>query len=124
VLGDRLSDPDDVGLLKSVATHHGASNLSGNRHHRRAVHVRGREAGDQIGGAGAGGGDADPCSPGGAGIAIGRVRRRLLVPDENVTQTGKLRQRVIERHDRAAGVAEEELDSLFKQRAAEDLRAG
>jgi hypothetical protein len=50
--------------------------------------------------------------------------RGLLVPHQHVAQTGILRQRVIERHDRAAGIAEEQVHPLLLQGAAEDLGAG
>jgi hypothetical protein len=47
---------------------------------------------------------------------------RLLVTDQHVPQAGMLRKRMIKGHDRATGIAEEDLDALLQQRAAEDLR--
>ena len=65
-----------------------------------------------------------PARPVAPGVPVGRVRRSLLVPHQHVAQAGKLGERVVERHDRAAGVAEEDFDTLFEQGTAEDLGAG
>src|SRR2546422_6553897 len=44
-------------------------------------------------------------------VAVRRVRRRLLVPHQDMAQPRMLRQRVEERHDRAAGIPEDHLRS-------------
>src|SRR5881396_2428601 len=54
---------------------------------------------------------------------VGRVGRRLLVPHQDVPQAGVVRQRMIERHDGAAGIAEDHFDPGIHQRPAQDLRA-
>ena len=124
VLGDRLGDADDVGLLERVAPDHRARHLAGDRHQRRAVHVRGGDAGHQVGGARPRGGDAHAGAAAGACVAVGRVRRGLLVPHQHVPERRVLGQRVVERHDRAARVPEHDIDPLVQQGAAEDLGAG
>ena len=102
----------------------GAGHLPGDRDDRRVVHVRGGEAGHQVGGPRPGGGDAHAGPPRGAGIAVGGVRRGLLVPHQDVPQARELGQRVIERHDRAAGIPEQDVHALLEEDAAEDLGAG
>ena len=124
MLGDWLGDADDVGLLKGVPPHHGPGDLTGDGDDGRAVHVRRREAGHQVGGAGPRGRDAHAGPAAGPGVTIGRMRRGLLVADEDVPEPGVLRQRVIERHDRAAGIAEQQIHALLEQCPAEDLGAG
>ena len=124
VLGDRLGDADDVGLLEGVPSDHGARHLPGDRHQRRVVHVGRGDAGHQVRGSRSRGGHADARPAAGAGVAVGRVGRRLLVAHQHVAQPGVLGQRVVERHDRAAGIAEQDVHALLEQGPAEDLRAG
>ena len=102
VLGDRLGDADDVGLLEGVPADHRPRHLPGDGDQRRAVHVGRGDAGHQVGGAGPGRGDAHARPAAGARIAVGGVRRGLLVPHQHVPQRRVLGQRVVERHDRAA----------------------
>ena len=109
---------------KASRPDHGARHLAGDRDHRRVVHVRRGEAGHQVGGARPRGGDAHARPPARAGVAVGGVGRGLLVPHQHVAEPGILRQRVVERHDRAAGIAEEQVHALLEQGPAEDLGAG
>ncbi len=71
----------------------------------RVEHGRG-DAGDEVGGAGAGGGHADADLAGGAGVAVGHVRGALLVADEDVVDR-ELAQGVVGGEDGSAGVAED-----------------
>jgi len=124
VLGDRLGDADDVGLLKGVTAHHRPRDLTSDRDHRGVIHVRGGQAGDQIRCPGPGGGNAHASAPAGAGIAISRVSCCLLVTHQHMPQPRILGERVIERHDRAAGIAEHDVHALLQQGTAEDLCSG
>jgi hypothetical protein len=45
----------------------------------------------------------------------------LLVPHQHVPELGILRERVVERHDRAAGIPEQNAHALLDEGAAEDL---
>ena len=122
VLGDRLGDADDVGLLEGVPPDHRARHLAGDRDDRRAVHVRRGEAGHEVGGARTRSRHAHAGAAGRPGVAVRRVRGRLLVPHQHVPQPGVLRERVVERHDRAARVPEQEVRPPPRARvAAEDL---
>jgi hypothetical protein len=114
VLGDRLRDADDVGLLKGVAPHHRPRDLAGDSDHRGVVHVRRGQTGHQVGCPGTGGGDAHTGPAAGSSISVRRMSRGLLVPHQHVAEAGILGQGVIERHDRPAGVAEEDVDALVE----------
>ena len=81
------------------------------------------DAGDQVGGARARGGDADADPAGGARVAVGGEGRALLVADQDVPQRAT-DQRVVDRHDRAAGVAEDEVHALVLERLDEQAGAG
>ena len=61
---------------------------------------------------------------GGAGIALGRVGRALLVADQHVAQARLVEQGVVDRQHRAAGIAEQVVDALVDERAHDDLGAG
>ena len=65
-----------------------------------------------------------PGTAAGARVAVGRVGRGLLVAHQHVAELGILGQRVVERHDRAAGIPEEHVHAFLQQGPAEDLRAG
>ena len=124
VLGDGQGDSHHVGFLEGIAAQHGARHLSRDGDHRGRVHLRGGEAGDQVGGAGTRRGDADADAPAGARVTVRRVRRRLLVPHQDMTDLGGVAERVVERHDGASGVAPDGVHAFLHQDAAEDLRAG
>ena len=121
VLGDRLGDADDVGLLEGVPPDHRARHLTGDRHHRRVVHVRRREPGHQVRRPRPRGRDAHAGTSAGPRVAVRRVGRRLLVPHQHVAQRGILRQRVVERHDRAARVAEHQRPRPRPRRARQRI---
>ena len=65
---------------------------------------------------------ATPTPPRGAAVAVGRVRTALLVPHQDVAQR-ELAQDVVDRQDRAAGVAEDRGHALADQRLAHGTRA-
>ena len=78
----------------------------------------------RVGGAGAGGRDADPHFPAGAGIAFRRVDAVLFVAgfhlhDFVVHPVKSVKQR----DDAAAGIGEHTFDTLFLQAADHDFRA-
>ncbi len=123
VFRDRRGHTDDVGFLKCVASEHGTRHLTGDREDRRAVHVRRRESRDEVGCTGSGSRHTDAHTIAGARVAIRGVGRRLLVADEDMPQPGMPVQRVVERHDRPAGIAEQHIDAGVQQGAAENLTA-
>ncbi len=95
MLGDRQGDAGDVDLLEGIGADDRRGYLAGDGHDGRRVHIGRGQAGDQVGRAGARGGDADAHLAGGAGIAIGGVGRSLLVAHQDVVDR-IVGQRVIE----------------------------
>ena len=76
----------------------------------------GGDAGGQVGGAGAGGGEAHTHLSGGAGIAVCGVGGALLVGGQNVADPALIPvQFVIDVQDGAAGIAEDSVHLLFQQ---------
>ena len=82
--------------------------LTGDANHRDGVEHRSGDTGHQVGCAGTAGGDADTDLAGGASIAVGHVGRRLLVTNQDVVDR-VVRQRVVRRHDGAAGITEHQV---------------
>ena len=92
---------------------------SGNRIHQRVGQRR-----HHVGGAGAGGHQHDAGLAGRARIAFGGVAGALLVPDQDVLDLALLKDLVIDRKHRAAGIAEEMLHAVIDQRADDHRGAG
>ena len=122
VLGDRQRDAGDVGLLKGVGADQLAAHLAGDADDRRRVHHRRGDAGDHVGRAGARGRNRDADAAARARVAVGHVRRALLVADQHVPDR-KLEHRVVGRQDRAARVAEDVGHAFAHQAFPQDLCA-
>jgi len=88
------------------------------------VHVGGAEAGDEVQGAGTGGGEDDARTAAGASVAVGHVGGALLVAHQDVLELGVIGQALIDRQVRPAGVAEDEVDALLLQRLQHQVRSG
>src|SRR4029077_1688907 len=110
VLGDGAGGADDVGFLEGIAPDLSAGDLAGDGDHRHRVHVCGREPGDEVQRAGRRGGEHNTRFAAGAGVAVGHVRRALLVPHEDVLELGVIRQVLVDGQVGAAGVAEYQFD--------------
>ena len=80
--------------------------VAGDADDGNGVEHGGGDAGDEIGGAGAAGGDGHADLARGARVAVGHVRCALLVADQDVMD-GKLAQRVVDGQDGSAGIAED-----------------
>ena len=70
--------------MEGVLANEVLAHVAGDEHHGRGVIISGGNAGDQIGGAGTGGGEAHPYLAGGPGVAVGGVGSALLVGGEVV----------------------------------------
>ncbi len=123
MLGDGQRDAGDVHFLKGVGAQHLRRDLAGDADDGHRVEHRGRDARDEIGCARPTGGHADADAARSARIAIGHVRSALLMTDENVAD-GELAQRVVDRQDGAAGIAEDLAYTFAFKRRPHDLRAG
>ena len=111
VLGDRERDAGDVRLLERVGAEDRRGNLPGDEDDRRGIHHRRCDAGDEVRRSRSGSRDGDAYLAGSARIAVGHVRRSLLVPDQHVADR-VLRERVVGRHDRAARISEDHVDAF------------
>ena len=120
-LGDRQRDADDIGLLEGVLAEQRPRDIAGDGDHRHRVHHGRGQAGDEVDGTGAAGGDRHAHAAGCAAVAVGRVRAALLMADEDVAQR-ELAQHVVDGQDRPAGVAEDGGDALADQRLAYGAR--
>ena len=84
MLDDRHGDALDVGLLEGVGADQVGRHLAGDAHDRRRVEVGVGDRRDQVGRAGAGGGDGDAHLAGGARVALRHVAGALLVAHQVV----------------------------------------
>src|SRR5678816_2937537 len=124
VLRYRDGNPPDVRFLECIGAEERARHLTGDRDERSRVHPRVGYRRDEIGRAGSARCDAHANTSRGARIPFRGVTRALLMTTEHMTQpVAILPHRVIERHDRAAGDAEHDLDALADERFAQDLRS-
>jgi hypothetical protein len=123
LLHDRARDADGVALLECVEADRLGRHLAGNHHHRDRVHVGGGDPGNGVGDARAGSDERDPDLARGARVAVCRVHGALLVANEHVLHLVLLEELVVDEQDRAAGIAEDNLDAFFLQAANDDLGA-
>jgi hypothetical protein len=101
--------------------------MTRDRDERRAVHPCVSDRRDEVRRARSARRDAHAhsASSTGARVAFGGVTRALFVPAEHVMQAIAVAvQRVVERHDRAAGYAEHHAHTFADERLTHDLRAG
>ncbi len=116
VFGDRHGDAGDVHFLEGVPAQQRHRHIARDGHHRDGIHIRRGNAGDQIGRAGAGGGEAHPHLSGGPGISVGRVGGALLVGGHHMPDPAAVFIKgVIDVEHRPAGIAEHGIDPLLEQ---------
>lgn len=122
--GHRLRDAHEVGLLEGVGPELCRTDLTGDEHQRRGVHQRVGQPGNGVRGSRPGGHQADPYATACAGITLGGVYGPLLVAHEDVAQSvAVVAERVVDRDDRAAGVAEQCIDPFAEERFEQGLRS-
>ena len=123
MLGDGHGHALDIGFLKAVPPQQRGRHVAGEGDHGHAVHVGGSDTGDQIGGAGAAGGQHHAGAAGGAGVTVGRVGRALFMGGQDVADAvGVFVQFIVQVQHRAAGIAENGIHALFRQDFHKDLR--
>ena len=123
MLGAGARDADRVAFLERVVADEVRRHLAGDADERDGIHQRVGEAGDRVGGAGAGGDEHDADLAGGARIAFGRVHGAAFLADEDVLDLVLLEQLVVDRQHGAAGIAEDMLDALIDERREHHLGA-
>ena len=102
---------EDVGLLEAVGADQLGADLAGDEDRRGGVDHRVGDRGDQVGRAGARGGEGDPDPAGGLRVALGGVAAALLVADLDVAEVG-VDERVVGRQVGSAGDPEDVFDAL------------
>ena len=107
VLGAGPGDADRVALLEGVVADQVRRHLAGDAHDGNGIHQRIGEAGDGVGGAGAGGDQHDADLAGRARIAFGGMHRAAFLAHQHVLDLLLLEQLVVDRQHGAAGIAEE-----------------
>ncbi len=122
VLDAGASHADRVDLLECVAADRVARHLAGQHDQRDRIHVGGGDAGHRVGRARARGHEANPRLAGRARVAVSGVRSTLFVAHQNVLDVILFVQRVVNVQHRAAGVAENVLDTLVLQELDDDFR--
>ena len=122
-LGTNRRDGTDVTFLEGLGAQGGAGHLSGDGDHGHGIGLGAHEAGNQVGGAGARGGDANANLAGDAGIAVGGVGRGLLVAHEHMTKLGVAPESVVKGKNGPARMPEDYVNSFLEQTLADDLRS-
>jgi len=123
VLGARAGDADGVRLLEGVGADQMGRDLAGQDHQGDGIHQGVDDRGDGVGRAGARRRQHHAGLAGGAGVALRRVARALLVARQHVTQARLMKEGVIDRQHRAARIAEQVGYPLIHQGADDDLGA-
>ena len=116
-------DAERVGFLERVAADELGVDLAGDGDDRDGIHHGVDEAGDQIGGAGSGGGAADADLAGGARVAFGGEAGVLFVTHQDVPDV-VIVERVVEGKRDAAGIAEEAIDAFADEAFEQHFGAG
>ena len=110
-------------LLEAVQAQEIPGHVAGNGHHRHGIHIGCGDACHQVGGAGAGGGDAHPYPAGSPGITVCRMGRGLLVGRFNMADfVAVLIEGVINIQHCPAGVAEHGIYALLQQAFHDNIR--
>ena len=123
VLGARARNAHRVRFLEGVVANEKGGHLSGQTHDGDGVHQRVGQARNGVGRSRPGCDEEDAGAPRGAGVALCGVGRPLLVPDKNMPDAGILEERVIDRQNRAARIAEDDLDPLVLEGLDHDFGA-
>ena len=124
MLGDRVGDADDIGLLEGIGTDGAHAHLAGDDDHRDGIHIGVRDGGDHVRGARAGGDDAHADLAGRDGVSFCRMACSLLMTGQHEAELGVLVDGVVNRQDGSAGDAEYVLDAQILQRTDQRLCAG
>src|SRR5438093_355085 len=118
--GQRESHPENVCFLKRIRADQGTTHLACDADQRNRIHFCVGNSGDQICGAGATGCKGDSNLSADARHAFRRENCSLLMPRENVLDPAAF-ESVIQRHDRAARIAEHQVNALGTQALQNDF---
>ena len=119
-LGQRERHAENVSLLKRIGADQRAAHLPRDADQGNRIHLRVGNACDQIGRAGPAGRHGNAHFARNPRITFRRENRALLVPREDVPHAAAL-ERVVQRHDRAAGIAKHQLHPFGAQALQNDV---
>jgi hypothetical protein len=102
VLRARARDPYDVSLLEGVIADQRGCHLTGEDNQGDGIHIGRGNACDGIRGSRPRGDEGDPDLPCSPAISVGRMDRRLLVTDQDLTEGGMV-ELIKKRKDRSSG---------------------
>jgi len=122
VFGGGARDAEGVGFLESIAADELGGDLAGDGDDGDGIHHGVDEPGDEVGGAGSGGGATDADLPGGAGIAFGGEAGILFVAHKDVLDVAVI-EGIVKRQGDAARIAEEAIDAFAREAFEEDFSA-
>ncbi len=111
VFDDGEGDAEDVCFLKCAAPNHVLGHLTGDGDEGHRVQPGVGDAGDEVGGTGAGGGHADAHFTAGTGVALCGEHASLFVSGQNGADFIGSRQGLVQLHACAAGVGEDGVNS-------------
>ena len=109
VLHDRGGHAEYVCFLEGAASNQGAHDLSRNRHQRRGVQISIRNGGNHVGGAGAGGGNANAHLARNAAIAFRAECPALFMAGQDGPYLGLMAQGLMNRHAGAARIGKDDV---------------
>ena len=112
MLGTGTGDAGCVGLLKGIIADQVGWHLAGQADHRHGIHQRVCQAGNRVGGTGAGCNENNAGLAGRTGITLGGMDCRLLVTNKDVLDLVVLEQSVIDRKNGTTGIAEHDFYTL------------
>ena len=112
VLGAVAGQPHGVRFLKGVRADERGGHLPGDHHHGNRIHIGIGDAGDRIGRPRAAGHEHHAGLAGRAGIAFGGMGRPRFVAHQDMADILVGKELIIDRQHRAAGIAEDEFDTL------------
>ncbi|MNV44158.1 hypothetical protein D3C71_1359070 [compost metagenome] len=121
VFDDGAGNTDRVALLEGIQPNGGRGHLSGNDHHRDAVHVRRSDTGHCVGETWTGCDQRNTHFTRGAGVAVSSVYGSLLMAHQHVLDGVLFVERVVDVENCTAGIAPDVLNVLSLKRLDEDL---
>ena len=123
MLGNGHRDALNVGFLKAVLAKARRGYVAGEGHHGHRVHIGCGNAGDQIGGTRAAGGQHHTGAAGGTGITVCRVGRALFMCRQHMGDAVRIFvQLIVKVQHCAAGITKKGVHALLAEDLHKNLR--
>ena len=120
MLHDRKRDAENIDFLERVRPEKARRNLPRDGDERHRIHEGVGEPGDEVRRSGTRSRDTHADLARRPRIAVGREHGRLLVPHEHVFELGVVK-RIVDGHDRAAGITEHDVRAFALETLDENL---